>query len=142
METSEMLDEAVSTGMAVVETINPPINPLIGIDSDLSWAVAILAFVYVGFLCFFPTKRRAQIGICLGIAALSFSRIGLGVEIFSPIFVGCIWLFNAIMSFFGMRTLERIQNRIAVLQSQIEQAKIEQAKIKNRTYTVWPPNPE
>ena len=155
-KTSEMMAEAVSalsaSGTAVstasslasgtVAVVETPINPMIGIDSSLSLAVMILAFTYIAFLCFFPTKRRAQMWICLGLAAISFFRIGLGVEIFMPIFLGCLWLFNATMSFHGMKTSARIQARIAELQLRIDRTQAEINRVENRTYTVWPPNPE
>ena len=50
------------------------------------------------FPMLFPNKWRwVQIGICLGIAALSFFRVLLGVQMFVPIVFGSTWLLNAVI---------------------------------------------
>lgn len=138
-ETPKIIAEAVE---AVAET---PANPMIAIDSIVGTIVACLALIYVLFVICFPKYRRAHIGICFGLAAVNFFRLGLGVQITMPIVLGCVWLFNAAFSYYSMKSLERLQARTDQMRAEIERIQAEINRVDNRTYTsagVWPPNPE
>lgn len=138
-ETPAVVAEVVE---AVAET---PVNPMIAIDSTVGTIVACLALIYVLFIICFPKYRWAHIGICLGLAAANFFRLGLGVQITMPIVLGCVWLFNAAFSYWSMKSIERLQARTDQMRAEIERIQAEINRVDNRTYTsagVWPPNPE
>lgn len=137
-ETPKVIAEVVE---AVSET---PVNPMAAIDSSVGIVIACLAFVYVLFIICFPKFRGVHIGICLGLAAANFLRLGLGVQITMPIVLGCMWLFNAAFSYYSMKSLERLQARTDEIRAEIERMQAEINRVENHTYKsdVWPPNPK
>lgn len=130
---------------AVVQVVETPVNPLIAIDTFISTGIALLALVYILVVIVFNKQKKLQMGFCLAMSAGSFFRLVLGVQIGFPIFMGCMWLFNAAFIYISERQLARLQARNAEILNDIERMRAEINRIENHTYKsedVWPPNPK
>lgn len=136
-----MEDAPVEVLEAVPEAVTQVVeNPLIAIDSYISIGVVIL---YIVTFFFFNKQKKLQISFCLLMAAANFFRVGLGVQIGFPIFLGCLWIGAAAFLYFSVKQLAILEARNVL--ADIERIQAEINRIKNQTYKsedVWPPNPK
>ena len=126
---------------AVVEAV----NPIIAIDAFISSVGAFAALGYILIVLFLNKYKRLQIGFCLSLAALNLARLVLGIQILFPIFLGCIWLFNAFFIYMSDKRIRQMQIQNDEVLADIERMRAEINRIENTTYKsqdVWPPNPK